>query len=51
MTSIREVIRRRFTPVQPLEPGIYHFQAPPDEDFPYRYHLRIEKGGEWNFDC
>ena len=45
MTSIREIIRRRFTPEQPLPPGIYHYQAPPDADFPYRMHLRLEADG------
>ncbi len=45
MTSIREFIRQRFTPVQPLPPGTFHFQAPPDAPLPYRLHLRIEEGG------
>jgi len=26
----------------PIQPGIYHFQAPPDSTIPYRLHLRIE---------
>jgi len=45
MTSIREMIRKRFTPAQPLPAGIYHYQAPPDADFPYRLHLRLEADG------
>ena len=45
MTSIREAIRRRLAPVQPLKAGIFHYQAPPEDEFPYRYHLRIEKDG------
>ncbi len=45
MTSIREIIRRRFTPEQPLPAGIYHYQAPPDADFHYRLHLRLEADG------
>ncbi len=45
MTSIREIIRRRFTVEQPLSAGIYHYQAPPEADFPYRLHLRLESDG------
>jgi hypothetical protein len=45
MTSIREAIRRRFTQAQPLSAGIYHYQAPPEADFPYRMHLRLEADG------
>lgn len=45
MTSIREMIRRRFTAEQPLPAGIYHYQAPPNADFPYRMHLRLEADG------
>jgi len=45
MTSIREIIRRRFTQAQPLPAGIFHYQAPPDADFPYRLHLRLEADG------
>ncbi len=46
MTSIREIIRRRFAAAKSLEPGIYHYQAPPFAEFPYRLHLRIESNGE-----
>lgn len=28
--------------VEPLPPGIYHYQAPPEAENPYRLHLRIE---------
>lgn len=45
MTSIREIIRKSFSPKQPLPAGIYQYQAPPDADFPYRLHLRIESDG------
>ena len=45
MTTIREFIRRRFTPAQLLPAGIYHYQAPQDADFPYRLHLRLEADG------
>ena len=45
MTSIQESIRRRFTPIKPIEAGIYHFQAPQDDPRNYRLHLRIESNG------
>ena len=45
MTSIREAIRRRFAPAQPLPAGVYHYQAPANADFPYRLHLRLEADG------
>lgn len=46
MTSIFAAIQKRFRPVRPIEPGIYHYQSPPYAEFPYRLHLRIEPGGE-----
>jgi len=45
MTSIQESIKRWFSPVHPLPPGIYHFQAPAHDPRNYRLHLRLEKGG------
>ena len=45
MSSIVESIKHLFTPVVPLPPGIYHFQAPPDASTPYRLHLRLEPDG------
>ncbi|MGD2156998.1 MAG: radical SAM protein [Anaerolineales bacterium] len=45
MTSIREAIRRRFSPIEPLEVGVYHYQSPPDAQYQYRLHLRIEPDG------
>ncbi len=45
MTSIREAIRRMFTPVAPLPPGMYHYQAPPEDPRNYRLHLRLEPDG------
>lgn len=45
MTSIRESIRRQFTSIKPLAPGIYHYQAPQDDPRNYRLHLRIETNG------
>ena len=45
MSNIIESVRRLFTPVKPLMPGIFHFQAPPDAPIPYRLHLRLEPDG------
>jgi organic radical activating enzyme len=45
MTSVRESIRRLFTPAEPLPAGNYHYQAPQEEPRNYRLHLRIEKDG------
>ena len=45
MTSIREFIRKQFAPAEPIPVGIYHYQAPPDADFPLKAHLRVEPGG------
>lgn len=45
MTSIREAFRNLFTPARPLQPGIYHYQAPQDDPRNYRLHLRIEADG------
>jgi organic radical activating enzyme len=46
MTSIRESIRQRFATINPIEPGVYHFQAPQADPRNYRLHLRIEKNGD-----
>ena len=46
MTSIRDIIRKRFTAAKPLETGIYHYIAPEYAEFPYRLHLRIEPDGD-----
>ncbi|MBC8507953.1 MAG: radical SAM protein [Anaerolineales bacterium] len=45
MTSIREAVRNLFVQKEPLPVGIFHYQAPPDADFPYRLHLRLEPDG------
>lgn len=45
MSSIRESFKQLFTPVEPLQPGIYHYIAPPDDPLNYRLHLRLEPGG------
>jgi radical SAM protein with 4Fe4S-binding SPASM domain len=43
--SIMDRLRSWFEPYQPLEPGIYHYQTPPDAQQQFRLHLRVEKDG------
>ncbi len=45
MSTILNSVRRLFTPVAPLPPGIFHYQAPPEAPIPYRLHLRLEPDG------
>jgi len=45
MTSLRESIQRLFSPVRPLPPGMYHYQAPGSDPRNYRLHLRLEPDG------
>ncbi|MBN1371750.1 MAG: hypothetical protein JW987_07395 [Anaerolineaceae bacterium] len=45
MNALRNLWQRFFPAYEPLPAGIYHFTAPPDSDFPYRLHLRLEKNG------
>lgn len=45
MSNIIESVRQFFTPVAPLPPGIYHYQAPPNSVNPHRLHLRLEPDG------
>jgi hypothetical protein len=45
MSNIIESVRRLLTPVKPLSPGIFHYQAPADAPVPYRLHLRLEPDG------
>lgn len=48
MTSIREFLKRKFsfTPSPALPAGMYHYQALPEAEFPYRLHLRVEPDGD-----
>ena len=46
MTSIRESIRQRFTPITTIKPGVYQYQAPQEDPRNFRVHLRVEKNGE-----
>jgi organic radical activating enzyme len=45
MSDIIQSILNLFKPAKPIEPGIYHFQAPPNDPRNYRLHLRIEADG------
>ena len=45
MSSLIDSVRSLFAPVRPLPAGLYHFQAPPEAEFPYRLHLRLEPEG------
>jgi len=45
MSNLFEPLRRFFAPFEPIEPGIYHYQAPPDDPRNYRLHLRLEEDG------
>lgn len=45
MNLKKRIIERFFPPVKRIPAGVYHFQAPPDADLPYRLHLRIENDG------
>jgi hypothetical protein len=45
MSSLFNSIRNRFAAVRPLPAGLYHYQAPPEAEFPYRLHLRLEPEG------
>lgn len=45
MPNLRENIQRIFTPPQPIKPGVYRYQTPPEAEYPYRLHLRVEPNG------
>src|SRR4030042_4005383 len=45
MPKLLEPVKRLLTPIMPLPPGIFHYQAPPDSPVPYRLHLRLEPDG------
>src|SRR3972149_4937508 len=45
MSSILNPIRKLFPSVERIPPGVYHYQAPPDDPRNYRLHLRVENDG------
>jgi organic radical activating enzyme len=46
MSFINQLFERFFPTPQRLEPGVYHYQAPPDDPRNYRLHLRVETNGQ-----
>jgi hypothetical protein len=45
MAKLTDSIRSLFSPIQPIEPGMYHYIAPQDDPRNYRLHLRLEEDG------
>ena len=45
MPNLIESIKDLFAQKEPLPPGLYTYQTPPDADQQYRLHLRIENDG------
>jgi hypothetical protein len=45
MPGLVDSVRTYFSKTQPLPAGLYHYQAPPDAELPYRMHLRLEPDG------
>jgi organic radical activating enzyme len=43
--NVLEFIRERFTPVKPLPEGLHHTQVNPEDQAPYRLHLRLRGDG------
>jgi hypothetical protein len=45
MSSIFAPLQRLFTSAPPVQPGLYHYQSPPEDPRNYRLHLRVEEDG------
>ncbi len=45
MNKILDRIASLFIPAETIPAGLYHYQSPPDEDPPYRMHLRVNEDG------
>ncbi len=45
MSFIDNILNRFFKPVEPLKPGVYHYQSPADAQEPLRMHLRVNTTG------
>ena len=46
MNIFDQLLSKIFPPKEPLPPGLYPYQTPPDAEVPYRLHLRIDAGGK-----
>ena len=46
MNIFDRFLSKVFPPKEPLPPGLYPYQTPPDTEQPYRLHLRIDSGGK-----
>jgi organic radical activating enzyme len=46
MSAIKSFVQNFFTTPDRIKPGIYHFQAPPQDPHNYRLHLRVEANGQ-----
>jgi hypothetical protein len=42
---MESAMKKFFTKVQPVQPGMYHKQSAPEEQTPYRIHLRLQLDG------
>lgn len=45
MPNLIDSLKHFFAQKEPLSPGMYTYQTPPDADIQHRLHLRIEKDG------
>jgi len=45
MTNLLQSIKQFFSQKEPLTPGMYSYQTPPEAEHQYRLHLRIEPDG------
>ena len=46
MSNLVNSIRELFVQKEPLPVGVFHYQAPPEAENPYRLHLRLDANGE-----
>ncbi len=46
MNIFDRFLSKVFPPKEPLPPGLYPYQTPPEAEEPYRLHLRIDSGGK-----
>ncbi len=45
MNTFRSLLQRFFPPYQPISAGVYQYATPPEAEYAYRLHLRIEADG------